>query len=336
MDIEHADANTAKMAIEYIRVISQEYGAIEILRLPEAAVCGQGAVVTRTGEILTESVAEFVAHGLVPDGLTKTDVGFSIPHAITRKVDRPCLLAKRPWFRNYGHWLVDAATVLASCTEIIRERGLTLVIGACESDGMRKVMTDTVERIIPGVEILFHPDDEAWSFTDLYYVAPLHVPPLFKLPSALEKVRSAMLMEHNPTASRKLFVSRGASGNLPRSLINEDEILGLCKINGFELVFPEKLSIVEQARLFADAHIVVGVKGAALTNIIFCQPNAVLITLSPADFPDPFFWDIAGQRSMAYGEIFGPIFGQSVQGQNSFTIDRKKMESVLIEAERLG
>ncbi|PSJ19141.1 hypothetical protein CVH10_24405, partial [Halomonas sp. ND22Bw] len=48
----------------------------------------------------------------------------------------------------------------------------------------------------------------------------------------------------------------------------------------------------------------IGVKGAALTNAIFCQKHCHVILLSPSKFVDPFFWDIIAQRGIKYSEIY--------------------------------
>lgn len=335
IDTHDADSQTAQMVQTYFSTKVQNYPSIEILSMLEAVVCGQGAVISRYGELLRESVAEFVAHGRVPDGLGIRNGAYLLRSEIQRRIDKPCLLAKRPWYRNFGHWLVDAAPILALAGDVCREDGLAVVIGQCESSGMRRVMLETIERVLPNVDVLIQPDSEAWGFSDLRYVMPVHVPPLFKLPSGLSRLRDAMLPGNTPEPKRRLFISRGASGGEARGLLNEDEILGMFVRQGYELTFPEQLPIHEQAALFASAKEVIGVKGAALTNAIFCAPGATVMVLSPSDFPDPFFWDICGQRGIHYGEVFGPVSKRGTQGTNSFTINKERVRSMLRAAEML-
>jgi hypothetical protein len=74
--------------------------------------------------------------------------------------------------------------------------------------------------------------------------------------------------------------------------------------------------------LFQSAACVIGVKGAALTNIVFCSSAARVFVLSPSDWPDPFYWDLAGHLGMEYGEMFGPLVsGDERQSMHRFTID---------------
>jgi capsular polysaccharide biosynthesis protein len=316
---------------QYINSLSQSFDPIHRYVLNDATVIGQGSVVTRGQSLIEDSCWEFLVHGHTPHGLVRTDASHfqweeDYP---TNRINTPSLLLKRPWWRNYGHWLVDAAALLA----LLRRRGVDgfeqIVIGAAEEPGLRQIFLETLSILAPGVPIVEQPDNAVWTFDQLHYVEPIHRPAMFKLPEAIEDLRAA-IMEHAPTAhtGRRLFVSRRHYNR--RQLANEQEIISLCERHGFEVVYPEQLSLREQAALFASAGAVVGVKGAALANIIFSTPGTSVIVLSPGDFADPFFWDIAGPRGLAYSEIFGPLVTtEHGQAQNPFTIDPDRLDALL-------
>jgi hypothetical protein len=69
---------------------------------------------------------------------------------------------------------------VALATDMIRREGLTIVIGAQDSDKMSSVVRETLEILAPGAAFLEMPDDEIWTFPDLRYFTSLHVAPLFK------------------------------------------------------------------------------------------------------------------------------------------------------------
>jgi len=328
LDADEAEPGTKTSAEQYFSVLSQQYRAVRMVGLADARITGQGAVITRGNLLVKESVLEFTAQGRAPDGFTIAGANtYTMPERVDRLISAPCILAKRPWYRNFGHWLVDGATVVALAADLIGAANLTVVTGTFGSPKMRAVVRDTIEQLAPGAAVLEHPDEEIWQFDDLHYVTPPHVPPLFKLPEPLRRMRSRFLGNTIFAPHRKIFITRRAAGN--RRLVNEEEIFALCAARGFELVDPEDLSIREQAKLFAEAQAIIGVKGAALTTCLFCRPDTKILVLSPADFPDPFFWDVAAQNGCDYGELFGPIVTSKARGLNEFTVEPARVEAML-------
>jgi capsular polysaccharide biosynthesis protein len=336
LDMDLAQHSTVEFLVECTKVLDANHEPIEAHELVDALVCGQGAVVTRNNELLRDSVLEFLALGAVADGLAAAEGGFRIVPEVTKVIEEPCILAKRPWFRNFGHWIVDAAALLALTAETCRAEGLTIVVGDVGIGPLRHVMIETIGHILPGSQILFHPDDETWRFRALKYVTPVHVPPLFKLPIALSKLRDAILPDWSKIEPfRKIFVVRGTGPHV-RALCNSDQIMELCMDHGYRLVAPESLPIHEAARVFAEATAVIGVKGAALTNALFCRPGTAVMALSPADFPDPFFWDLLTQRGVRYGEVFGAMTSERHQGHNDFVIEPSRLERMLDAADHVA
>jgi capsular polysaccharide biosynthesis protein len=222
--------------------------------------------------------------------------------------------------------MIDSAALLAlimdRATEAPLPDGWHIVIGQYDEPNMRRIVTETLTCLAPGVPVLEHPDDEVWAFDTLLYPSPVHVPPLYKHPGALARLRAQILREAPAAAGRRLFITRGAQG--PRHLENETDLLHLAVAHGYERVEPQRLSLHEQASLFQSAAAVVGVKGAALSNLVFCQPGAQCLVLSPGDFLDPFFWDLASAAGVTYTEVFGRLTGRDrPRSQNSFVIDRQ-------------
>lgn len=307
------------------------FGPIHHVTFREALVVGQGSVVTRERRLISESVYEFIADRKVPDGLIDTGAGeFALAAAPSKTIDRPTLLLKRPWNANYGHWLVDSAAMLAMGGGLTLPPGWQLAVGRQETAAMQQVVRQTLDIVAPGVEIIECPDNETWQFSELHYVSPIHVPLRFKLPAALSALRALVLRAGpaNEGPRRGIYVTRGK--NAARRLQNEDEVIGLCRDFGLEVVRPEEWTLVEQARRFRQADLIVGVKGAALSNALFCSGRTHLVLLSPGDFPDPFFWDLASAAGVAYSEIFGILQERErLTGHNAFTVSIPRLRDIL-------
>lgn len=324
------DQLPAVRGIYNVDAASQPFGPVCCAVLKGAFVAGQGSVVTRDGCVVRESVAEFVAHGDVPDGFVGDGAGgLRLSNPPCRRISGPVLLLKRPWWRNYGHWLIDSAAMLALAT--LRLPGpWQAMVGRQESPKMRRVVADTFSCLAPGAEALEHPDGEVWLCDELLYVSPLHVPPLFKHPDGLSTLRARILRRADGAAQpvRRLFVTRGGQGH--RRLENEAELAALAVARGYEVVDPLDLDLAGQARLFRGAASVAGVKGAALANMLFSGAGTRCLVLSPGDFPDPFFWDLACHAGASYAELFGPLTGRGrARGHNSFTADPVRFAAML-------
>ncbi|BFO65962.1 glycosyltransferase family 61 protein [Chryseobacterium sp. KCF3-3] len=85
----------------------------------------------------------------------------------------------------------------------------------------------------------------------------------------------------NDELPKKLFLYRK---NTHRIAENQDQILEYLKKFDFVPICLEELSIEEQASYFKNAEFIIGISGAAWTNLIFCrnQPKAICFTADNA------------------------------------------------------
>ena len=78
-------------------------------------------------------------------------------------------------------------------------------------------------------------------------------------------------------SDRRLFISRKAFTQ--RALVNEAEIAERLRPMGFEVIYPETLSFLEQVEAFQSASLVVGSSSSALSNALFCRPCCRILGL---------------------------------------------------------
>ncbi len=309
-----------------------------LLRFTDAAVVGEGSVVLFDGRrhwLLADSAREFLKPDMVPKGMAvgSSRGTFIMPGHVSRTIDGCCLLLQRPWSENFGHWLVDQAAALSFLVESGALPTRHIIVTKTASLGLRQVIRQTIDAILPDAIVYEHDVGEVWRCRDLAYLMPVHVPPLFKLPAALQSLRKHLLpppssLSEATPPTRRLHVLRSKGGS--RRLVNEAEILEISARYGFETIVPETHSVREQARIFGEAESIVGVKGAALTNIIFAPPSCRVMVLSPGDFIDPFYWNIAGTHHAHYAELFGALAQEDrATSHNDFTIDPIRFDAAL-------
>lgn len=337
VDTAHLQLEQHDLFKSYTARLSQGHHAMERVVLHDALVCGQGTVITEDRYLLRESAIEFLAHNLTPDGLEPSLIDdFRLTTPVAMQITRPTVLLQRPWFTNYGHWLVDGAAMLALLSRVSMPASWQIMVGAQPSDAMRDIVLETLSLLAPGVGIIERPQHEVWQFEQLHYFSPIHVPPLYKHPEAMACLRACIAANNISGSSRtkRYFICRGDMQS--RRLDNEEGVISFLSTRGFTALANNSRSLHEQARLFRSAQIVVGVKGAALTNMMFATNGAHLITLSPADFPDPFFWDLVSQSGVNYSELFGELTTSHLpQSHNSFCIDIERLKTI-IDAVELG
>ncbi len=97
------------------------------------------------------------------------------------------------------------------------------------------------------------------------------------------------------TPRKRIFVKRNAK---KRVFLNRDEVLSDLRDQGFEDVFLEELSPIEQVALFERAEVVVGAHGAGLANLLFCH-DATVFEIFFRKRP-MFYWLLARFNDLNY------------------------------------
>jgi capsular polysaccharide biosynthesis protein len=138
---------------------------------------------------------------------------------------------------------------------------------------------------------------------------------------------------------RKIFISRGGEiDRHRRRLLNHEEIAGIAQKHDFDIVSPEKLSFIDQIKLFAGASVIAGAHGAGFANMIFAPKGTSLVELIGPRLSDSE-WSMGYVRLAALaGQSVTRIVGQSDEREaiafdhlpyETYTIDPKEFATVL-------
>lgn len=192
--------------------------------------------------------------------------------------------------KNYGHWLLEFVPRMLWYNDPACPTDFPI----CIDDHMPETHRQIVELLDERDRPILPLSAQATRFRELG-LAP--VPTFFPFDSrpgmpvydaiwpmdVLGAMRRAVLdrlaargVDLRPSG-RKIVLSR--RGFAQRQLLNEAEIIEVLTRQGFEVVYPEKLSFTEQVALYHTADTIVGSASSALTNCIFCNPNAQVVAL---------------------------------------------------------
>ena len=98
--------------------------------------------------------------------------------------------------------------------------------------------------------------------------------------------------------NRKIFVPRRST---IRNVANLDEIINICRRYSIEIIYPERISFLEQVSIFNNSELILGPMGAWVTNLMFSRENCKAFLFGPHT------------SKMTLWEDYGSIFNVSVK-----------------------
>ncbi len=202
------------------------------------------------------------------DGIFTADLGLSSSGT------EDAILLNAPGYGIFGHWLIDFVPRMA-LSRLMNGAEYPAHLFGPLADWMKNLVTLAgIQHVKPaGIGFSAHTRLRVPSSTKSGYG--------FSEPVNSFAWRSlALKFNHlnvsNPlNATERLFVSR-KHWQGGRAIDFHDELESLMLSHGFRIVYPETLSLAEQAHLFSTARIVVGEDGSALHNVIFSAAGARL------------------------------------------------------------
>ena len=206
---------------------------------------------------------------------------------------------------NYYHWLLDMASklqVLPRLPKTMRELPLLVSRRVAEIP----TFADILKVLAPERELIYLDEGKSYFVERATFIEPLVTGPynvhdckfaaeyFATRPDAIQYLRDAVLpavegLDSQPWPER-VFLARGS-----RRSYNQDELAAIAVNNGFEVLYMEQHSFLQQAGYFANARVLVGATGAAWANLVFANPRSKALCWMPEEL-DEFsaFSNIAG------------------------------------------
>ncbi|GAN77302.1 glycosyltransferase family 61 protein [Acidisphaera rubrifaciens] len=202
------------------------------------------------------------------------------------------------WAANYFHWVVQSLPAIDAALRR-RDRSRRPVSVALHAEA--PFQTAALEILgwgdVPRLRLEM---GRQYALPLAEYSEFLSGEPVFGL-SASEAATFARLRAAIPLAGRprrRIYVARTDAA--ARRMRSEAALIDRLAAAGFEIVVPGALTFRQQAALFREARLVVGAHGAGMTNIVFCEPGAVILELMPAHNVNGCYRTVAALCGLRY------------------------------------
>jgi len=190
---------------------------------------------------------------------------------------------------HFGHWVPEYLCRLSYLEQHPRFASLPIIV----DDDMPPQHLEFLRLLVPN-PILQIGAGEALRCGELIVASPsiffpVHLTPDHEVPpenqgglplGGFQFLQQRVLQNLPPARprGRKLYLSRKNSAW--RRMLNEDEISHALAARGFEILFPEEMSVEDQVRMYQGAKVVVAPNGSSLLNAIFGPKDMTLVVLS--------------------------------------------------------
>ncbi|WP_192931285.1 glycosyltransferase family 61 protein [Gemmobacter serpentinus] len=286
----------------------------EIYRARNASMVGNGFLVTESGIQIADTL---------PNGKP-----IEITEPAVQVVEDFAVLLRKHGDSNFGHWLVEICTRIPHFRRAFPLEQWKVIVPS-RPLSMRNLRQTTLEWMGIDKDRIIWAENEHTLLSDVAFMTVNSIHSHTHDPLGVSEFRREALSHVETGGHRRLYVSRDNS--MRRRLLNEADVLSKLAEFGFEIVSPEAFPIEQQAQIFSSAQVVIGVSGAAMTNILFAPSSCKVLSFNPDSAPEFFFWDLANIVGQEFSFIFGPASDPHLLSHSDFTVDINALDRWLRE-----
>jgi capsular polysaccharide biosynthesis protein len=227
---------------------------------------------------------------------------------------------------NYYHWTIDGCAQLEALEHYERQTGiqpraLIRADGPAYQRESLELLGFAPERILQ-----WRPADGPQWVRQLV-VPALSGTDIIRSPASMRWLRERFLRAAHvdsadpQAAQRRVYIPRKPGGW--RAVANDEQVIARLRQEGFEIAAPETMTMAEQIRFFSQARLIVGLHGAALTNLLFA-PHAALIELT-SDYGGGEYYSLA----CTFGQSYAALRCPSVNNNDDIKVDVEALAKLL-------
>jgi hypothetical protein len=242
-----------------------------------------------------------------------------------RKIRGTVAYLSNTWVENYYHWMQLTLPLLRLYGKLAGDiRPDYYYLG--ENGGSRRIQEETLSLLdICPEQILREPCRADRLLVAIYLHRPQHLGARFRDIWGHAFVRRLYALAERQGVPSRIYVKRGQVKN--RRIRNEDEVTSALTTYGFRPVLLDGLTVREQARLFSEAEAIVGMHGAALTNLLFARSNAAVVEIFPRGVIEASHFTASTYSNLRYHYMIAESVPKGPE--DDVLVNIEKLEAVL-------
>lgn len=221
---------------------------------------------------------------------------------------------------NYYHWFMDGLTRLLHLNSF--PENCRIIVPEFMPEYARRSFE------LLGIDDRFEPATGHDLLIERYWFAGPTMLSGCPNPAGVAWLRSKLISSRERYPNKLIYVDRVAA---TRNCINGDELRHFFYKKGWDVVDPGALTLDQQIEIFSSARVVIGVHGAAMTNILWAPKNSHVLELIPSKRRNGCYAGIAMAAELNHKAL---VFESDRYGRMHVPIDIlersvKKLESKL-------
>lgn len=310
--------------IDFKSQLTFKYPEVGLLEIPNGKVIGKNAWIVGENDTL---LPEFSIFGTDVESLNRNIL---LPPAEPpiKKITGRCLSLVSTWPGNYYHFLLDSLPR----HHLFEKAGFELADidwVYCPPTKYQNTQ-NLLEKVgFKSSQLITAADDFGIQADSLF--APSFPGRRGNHPKWVTQFLKELANLPNEAPTRRLYISRK---NWKRRLLNEEDVFSQLKRYGFEFYDPDQEE--NQPLDFNQADIIIAPHGAALANLVFCQPGTKVLELIPTDHPFGYFYTLSQTNNLNYAYLMGQSEHvrkkiTSSPSKYDFTVDLSEFEATISE-----
>ncbi len=245
------------------------------------------------------------------------------------------------WSRNWFHFLVETVSFFA--TPEVRDSNLKILMNRTNLSGsfiqtLQTLAPECLDRIIPAgdwgkveCKTLIQPDG-IWVPSYDHKQAPkgYYAGCGFTNYDAARALYKRAWPNRRPLKT-KIVIER-PEASVARCE-NQTALIELFRERGYRVVSPEEMSFSEQATVFYDADVIVGISGAAFANLVFCRPGTRVICARSVESGSGTYSQISKAFDLDFSDYDAEVTSRSpIRDYARFIVDPEEMHSMSLQS----